>query len=120
MKRKEISRNLILAVVAGLIHELMAGRGVVVENYGLSFGLGKMPVVIMGLITMVVLGLKVPVLVKIGALGNLVDRLRWGFVRDYWLVPGLAVYNNVYDWMIFIGLVLVLFDNGKNKNSIRR
>lgn len=50
-----------------------------------------------------------------GAAVNLVDRLRFGFVRDYWKIPGVDIYNNVGDWLIFVGVVIILWKTLKKK-----
>jgi lipoprotein signal peptidase len=41
-----------------------------------------------------------------GALANMIDRALVGGVRDWIKVPFLAVYNNVADWVFFVGLCM--------------
>lgn len=41
-----------------------------------------------------------------GALANMVDRVVIGGVRDWIRLPFFAVYNNVADWVFFIGLCI--------------
>jgi lipoprotein signal peptidase len=45
-------------------------------------------------------------IILIGGLINLIDRLVFGYVRDYWWFVG--VYNNLADWLIGVG-VLIFF-----------
>jgi len=33
---------------------------------------------------------------------NLIDRIRFGYVRDYWYL-GFGLYNNLADWIIVLG-----------------
>lgn len=55
-----------------------------------------------------------------GAMGNLIDRLRFGYVIDF-----LDVYYQTWHWPIFnvadsaitVGVFLLLFDSFKNKES---
>ncbi|AMP20184.1 hypothetical protein AZF37_02455 [endosymbiont 'TC1' of Trimyema compressum] len=42
-----------------------------------------------------------------GALGNLIDRLIFGYVRDFLEVPFFAVMNFA-DWFVSLGIVLVI------------
>jgi len=40
-----------------------------------------------------------------GGMANLIDRLVFGYVRDYWKLPMVDVYNNINDWLIFVGIL---------------
>ena len=48
-------------------------------------------------------------LVLAGAVGNLIDRLRWGYVLDFISVKGFLIFN-LADAFIMIGVVLLLKD----------
>ncbi|MBP9818237.1 signal peptidase II [Candidatus Shapirobacteria bacterium] len=48
-------------------------------------------------------------LIILGGGLNLVDRFRFGYVRDYWQIPGTLIYNNFNDWLIFAGVVIVIW-----------
>lgn len=48
-------------------------------------------------------------LVLLGGGLNLIERLLFGGVRDYWKVPLLPIYNNVNDWLILIGAIVYLW-----------
>jgi len=45
----------------------------------------------------------------IGGLINIVDRLVFGYVRDYWNFGG-ALINNLNDWLIGVGVLLFLLE----------
>lgn len=44
-----------------------------------------------------------------GAISNLLDRIIWGGVRDWLPIPFTALSNNLADWAIAVGVVLLLF-----------
>lgn len=48
-------------------------------------------------------------LIVLGGGLNLWERYRWGFVVDYWRIPLTNIYNNINDWLIFIGVILYLW-----------
>jgi lipoprotein signal peptidase len=50
-----------------------------------------------------------------GGLGNLLDRLRFGYVCDYWNIFGSGIYNNLNDWIIFLGVLIVFFELWRKK-----
>lgn len=50
-----------------------------------------------------------------GGLGNLLDRLRLGFVCDYWNILGTGIYNNLNDWLIFLGILIVFWEVWRKK-----
>ena len=88
-------------------------------NQGVSFGLlpGLSPwilgLVLFGLIIYAVkmreLWGKIGIgLIIIGGIGNLVSRMMYGGVLDYWNFLGIF-YNNVWDWIIGVGVVVYLF-----------
>jgi lipoprotein signal peptidase len=54
-------------------------------------------------------------LVVLGGGLNLWERFRVGFVTDYWRIPYTNIYNNVNDWLIFIGAALYLWQQLKKK-----
>lgn len=43
-----------------------------------------------------------------GAVANVIDRLIFGGVRDWLPIPVISGYNNVADWALSIGLLLML------------
>ncbi|OGJ21360.1 MAG: hypothetical protein A3J60_02575 [Candidatus Pacebacteria bacterium RIFCSPHIGHO2_02_FULL_46_9] len=43
-----------------------------------------------------------------GAISNVLDRLLYGGVRDWLVLPGTGLHNNVADWAIFFGLAWLL------------
>jgi len=54
-------------------------------------------------------------LIVLGGGLNLWERYKWGFVVDYWRIPFTNIYNNVNDWLIFIGVGLYLWQQLKKK-----
>ena len=100
-----------------------SSRGLVVLNTGISFGVGNFSqnMVIVCLICLTVAAavswwrwasssprhVLAAGLFFAGALSNILDRLLYGAVRD-WL-PLLIVKNNLADWAIFLGILLLLW-----------
>jgi lipoprotein signal peptidase len=97
-------------VLLVFVNEVLAGFfGVMVRNYGVSFGF-NIGGILLNIAVFLILGYKVIWRGEGGGLAavfwggglNLVDRIRFGYVRDYWeLFFGL--YNNLADWMIVLG-----------------
>lgn len=54
-------------------------------------------------------------IILIGGGINLVDRLRFGYVRDYWQLPMTSLYNNVNDWLIGMGTVIFIYSLWKKR-----
>lgn len=44
----------------------------------------------------------------LGGWGNTVERLIRGCVVDYWNLPVFGLKNNINDWLIFGGLILII------------
>lgn len=92
-----------------LIHNFLAGGMEVRENYGISLGIS------LGGYWWVMLMVIVLLLIKdkdwgwsimmAGGVANILDRLIFGYVRDYWKLPFFDIYNNLNDWLIFSGLI---------------
>ena len=40
---------------------------------------------------------------------NFYERCRLGYVTDYWRIPGTNIYNNINDWLITVGVGLLLW-----------
>jgi len=125
---KEIKSRLslvLLPILLWLIHSYLATKFEIVENRGISFGI-NLPLEEMFLVMFLVMLLTLLVknfkwsiyLVFIGGLINFADRLFFGFVRDYFKV--LFFYNNLADWVIFVGVILyvVNFFDEKSRYSL--
>ena len=98
-----------------------------VKNYGVAFGLnlGQIPVLIVTFLLLAVMVfafifmpdryiiLKISIsLVIAGAIGNIVDRIALGYVRDWfglWMFGNMA-FCNFADFWIVIGAVLAIID----------
>jgi lipoprotein signal peptidase len=92
----------------------------VIINQGVSFGLnvpGVEIISIMFLLVIIYLWSKDRqngyILMLLGGGLNLISRLWWGGVVDYWKIPLTNVYNNLNDYLIFIGVVWVIINKWK-------
>lgn len=95
---------------------------VIVKNYGVSFGQSFPGVVV---ISIFLLGILTWMawrerkfslwLAVVGGGLNLGERLYFGYVRDYWKIPGIPLYNNINDWLIFGGVVWYLLEKLREK-----
>ena len=95
----------------------------VMVNTGISFGVGTAasPFFLTGMLGVILLvvmmgfwsvWLKYPMAAGLffgGGLSNLLDRIFYQGVRDWLTVPFLHLSNNLADWAIVIGLVIVIF-----------
>jgi signal peptidase II len=99
-----------------------------VKNPGLSFGLdfGKFNLLIILIATVLFLvylskqrSSAGAIFVVAGAAANILDRLRLGYVRDFWDV-GLNFTFNLADLFVLIGLVLILLrsENSNQEQSV--
>ena len=97
-------------------HNLLANNLSVYENYVFSFGLGNSWVLLVQIVFILfVLGFYLREkslslsLLLVGGLINLIDRLSFTYVRDYWSLGFLV--NNIADWIIGIGVLLFLIES---------
>ena len=96
----------------------------VTVNLGVSFGLDVAPYVTIGL-SLVFIGIGFYLLVKrrffpfgislvlAGAISNLIDRVFYSGVRDFLGVPFFNLTNNLADWMIVVGISLIVVKSVK-------
>ena len=126
MSKRERSLSLgfflIFLALGWTIHNWLAGfLGVEAKNYGLSFGWGSEVVTALSLACLI--GLTAwwwkknsdLFLILIGGWINLIDRLVYGYVRDYWQF-GL-VYNNLADWIIGLGVAWFILNLWKQNQK---
>jgi lipoprotein signal peptidase len=52
-------------------------------------------------------------LVFLGGGMNLGERIFYGKVTDYWPILGTGLYNNINDYLIFIGIGIILWEKWK-------
>lgn len=52
-------------------------------------------------------------LILLGGWVNMIDRLLFGYVRDYWQLG--SVYNNIADWIISIGVGIFIWELWKKR-----
>jgi len=48
-------------------------------------------------------------IIMLGGILNLGERLIFGTVNDYWPIPFTGIYNNINDYLIFIGGIMVVW-----------
>ena len=87
----------------------------VTKNYGISFGISGWFYILLSLVFVVLLsiiwwkdkffGIN---LIVVGGWINLIDRIIFGYVRDYWNLGW--IYNNLPDWMIQVGVIIFLLE----------
>jgi len=102
---------------------LVSGKVEVVVNRGISGGLlsqnSGMLLVFISLVVMVLVGVvfysvwqKYPLLSGIffgAGISNIVDRLLFGGVRDWLLIPVVNWRNNVADYLLFVVVIIIVF-----------
>lgn len=101
-------------------------------NYGISLGLGQAfsPVALSSMLFLVLFTLFLwqrvyffhhPVASGLffgGAVSNLVERAAIGGVRDWFLIPGLQLYNNFADWFLILGWLFFVYGVLKKKHNV--
>ena len=101
---------LIIAIILGWLgHDFLADKLEIVKNYGISFGLEINWLFLVGIVLFLsffwVKNKRLDVgIILVGGIINLIDRLYFGYVRDYWQF--FLVYNNLADWLIGVGIGL--------------
>lgn len=112
--KKKANLNRIFYLIIGIFlgwlgHNFLANRLEVIRNYGISFGLEFnflfLIIIVLFLSYFWVKNQSIDLgVILVGGVINLVDRLYFGYVRDYWQF--FLVYNNLADWLIGIGIGL--------------
>lgn len=111
----------ILSVIFGYsVHSYLAEQLEVFPNKGISFGFSGyllVGVAFLVLLMVLIMSLKKQdiglMIVAVGGLINFVDRMVFGYVRDYWSLG--FVYNNLADWIIVCGVLYSLVKLWKTK-----
>lgn len=113
---------ILMVVVVDQVSKMLAGsRGAVVINEGGVFGLlphwgwlWLLPAILLVVLfswwrsnDVFIRGALV--LIIGGGISNLIDRFLYGGVRDFIYYPGLAVYGNVADIFLAVGLLLIVW-----------
>ena len=105
-------------IITGMVNNFLVTKNVlIIRNEGISFG-QQVPLILFFEIVFCAftlgfflkeksIGL---MMITIGGMINLSDRLRFGFVRDYWNLGGSGIYNNINDWIISFGVMLFLIE----------
>lgn len=103
------------------IHGWLGGlSGMNIKNVGVSFGWSGWLVIILSLVLLIsltwfgwkkdYLGVKI---ILVGGWVNMIDRIIFGYVRDYWWFG--PVYNNIADWIISVGVGIFIWEIWKKK-----
>jgi len=88
----------------------------VIRNYGISFGFsGFWFIFLSAVFLFLFLFLAIRKgrgywLIFIGGFLNLLERIIFGYVHDYWNFLGIGLYNNINDWIIGLGVLICLID----------
>jgi lipoprotein signal peptidase len=112
-KRKKLNLvvfGFFLTVIGFVVHSYLAGILEVFPNAGISFGLYCNLLLVVAFVALVVVmilfwrredvGLMI---MAVGGLINFVDRIVFGYVRDYWVFG--YFYNNLADLIIVFGVL---------------
>ncbi|MFH1089361.1 MAG: signal peptidase II [Candidatus Uhrbacteria bacterium] len=113
----------------------MSGKGLVElaihKNFGLAFDLPIWLPILCVLSILIIIGLVLLIkqnwqknpwlassaaIIACGALGNLFDRISYGFVVDYIITPITGSAFNLSDIVIVVGLFLLIWSSKKRKN----
>ena len=104
-----------------LAHEFLGGslKEGAVNNEGISFGLkfgGELILSLLVFLAVLIVFLREKEVfwgwmgILAGGGINWWDRINYGYVRDYWKLPGVDLYNNLADWGIFIGIMILVIE----------
>lgn len=112
-KKLKIANILGLSLVTEIVHYWLSSSNEIVKNYGISFGIEGWFLIFLNIFFIFLLtiywwrnNLLGVSLIVVGAWINLIDRIVFGYVRDYWRFGW--VYNNLADWMIQVGIIIFL------------
>lgn len=106
--------SVLLAAGVYTVHSFLAGVLDVFPNMGISFGWRAGVLVWVSFLLLIVVGFLSfrkndlgLMLVAVGGVTNFIDRIVFGYVRDYWNLG--FCYNNLADWVIFLGVIYSLY-----------
>ena len=93
-----------------------------IKNFGVSFGQNVPGLLLVnGLLLILLLGWwgktknwRILLIIAGGGL-NFWERWRVGYITDYWKIPGINLYNNLNDWLIFLGAGLCIWQLWRRK-----
>jgi len=90
------------------------------QNSGASFGIYFLGLNIVSIVVLIVIFLIWKkdrnngwLLIILGGMLNLTERIMFGYVHDYWRIPLTSIYNNFSDYLIIIGGIVVIWDKWK-------
>lgn len=104
-------------LVEFLLHFQLSKTGLITNNYGVSLSVNWLNPLFLNIIFVLIIGWfyfknksYFLVLVLVGGIVNMIDRLSFGYVRDYWNFTKVMV-NNLNDWLICLGVLLFLLED---------
>lgn len=104
-------------LVEFLLHFGIGKTGLIINNYGISLSVNWVNPLLLNIMFVLIISWLyfkknsyVLVLILIGGIVNMVDRLTFGYVKDYWNFGGLFI-NNLNDWLIGFGVLLFVLEN---------
>jgi lipoprotein signal peptidase len=99
-----------------LVHCWISKGEVLMKNFGISLSWNWGDVLLLNIFFILILGwwyfrnnFWSLSFILIGGVVNLLDRLNFGYVRDYWEL-GWGIVNNLSDWLIALGVLLFLIE----------
>lgn len=114
MNLKKIILLFLGVIVEFFAHDFIAKQLLITENYGVSFSISWVNILYLNILFVLIVSYfyfknksYFIGLILIGGIVNLIDRLVFGFVRDYWKFGGILI-NNLNDWLIGAGVLLFL------------
>jgi lipoprotein signal peptidase len=86
------------------------------KNSGASFGIDFVGLNIVSVVMLMVIFLIWKkdknvgwLLIILGGGLNLIERVVFGSVNDYWKIPFTNIYNNINDYLVFFGGIIVIW-----------
>lgn len=96
-----------------MTHQRLSATNIIIKNYGISFGIGGWFFILLSLVFVGIISTiwwrndhGGVILMVVGGWINLIDRIVFGYVRDYWKLG--SIYNNLADWIIQVGVIIFL------------
>lgn len=116
MRFKKIVILFFGVLVEFLLHFWISKTGLIINNYSMSLSINWINPLLLNIIFILIIGWfyfknssYILSLILIGGIVNIIDRLMFGYVRDYWNFGGLFV-NNLNDWLIGFGVLIFLLE----------
>lgn len=122
-KKKRLSLILsgaFLVLIGFIFHNYLAVVLDIYPNKGISFGYFSEIIILLAILVLIFVWIFSSfqtnfylMMVAVGGTINFIDRIVFGYVRDYWSF--FWVYNNLADWIVAVGVTCFIFDLWKKK-----